>query len=386
MMRSIIGSSLRFRRLGIGRAAAALIFVLSASACVGANPDRVTGGSNSNPEQATAKDFDPNRFDRSPNIDNKWLPEKPGTQFVYEGSAINDDGRRISRRVVTTITDLTKVIDGVRTVVIWDRDYDNGRLVEGEIAFHAQDNDGNVWLLGEYPEEYEEGRFVGAPSTWIAGMEGAKPGILMRATPRPGTSSYSQGLAPASEFTDRAEVYKVDQKTCVPVDCYQNVLVTSEWDTAHPEEGVQRKYHAPGVGYVRVGFKPGDEEEETLVLEKIRHLSPEALAEVRQQALKLDKRAYEHSSEVYRETPPAEHTLLVEDNVGGSASASATANASATPSSITSPSASSSASATSSTSILPASGGVGTWVALAAALALMGCGIGAIALVRRSFT
>jgi len=155
MIRSIIGSSLRFRPLVIGCAAAALPFVLSA--CAGANPDRVTGRSNPKPEQATAKDFDPNRFDQSPNIDNEWLSEKPGTQFVYEGSAIDDDGRRISRRVVTTITDLTKVIDGVRTVVIWDRDYDDGQLVEGEIAFHAQDNDGNVWLLGEYPEEYEEG-------------------------------------------------------------------------------------------------------------------------------------------------------------------------------------------------------------------------------------
>ena len=227
MIRSIIGSSLRFRPLVIGCAAAALPFVLSA--CAGANPDRVTGGSNPKPEQATAKDFDPNRFDQSPNIDNEWLPEKPGTQFVYEGSAIDDEGRRISRRVVTTITDLTKVIDGVRTVVIWDRDYDDGQLVEGEIAFHAQDNDGNVWLLGEYPEEYEEGgKFVGAPSTWIAGMAGAKPGILMRATPRLGTSSYSQGWAPVSEFADRAEVYKVGQKTCVPVDCYQNVLVTNE--------------------------------------------------------------------------------------------------------------------------------------------------------------
>ena len=92
MMRSIIGSSLRFRPLVIGYAAAALILVFSASACAGANPDRVTGGSNTKPEQATAKDFDPNRFDRSPNIDNKWLPEKPGTQFVYEGSAISDEG------------------------------------------------------------------------------------------------------------------------------------------------------------------------------------------------------------------------------------------------------------------------------------------------------
>jgi hypothetical protein len=78
------------------------------------------------------------------------------------------------------------------------------------------------------------------------------------------------------------------------------------------------------------------------------------------------------------------NVLLVQDNAGTSASASATASASASASSTASPS----ASATSSAPMeeLPDSGGVGTWVAMAAALALMGCGIGAIALVRRSFT
>jgi Domain of unknown function (DUF4397) len=79
------------------------------------------------------------------------------------------------------------------------------------------------------------------------------------------------------------------------------------------------------------------------------------------------------------------NVLLVQDNAGGSASASTTASASASASSMASPS----ASATSSAPMekLPDSGGVGsTWVAMAAVLALIGCGIGAIALVRRSFT
>jgi Domain of unknown function (DUF4397) len=82
------------------------------------------------------------------------------------------------------------------------------------------------------------------------------------------------------------------------------------------------------------------------------------------------------------------NVLLVQDNAGTSASASATASASASASSTASPSASASASATSSAPMeeLPDSGGIGTWVAMAAALALLGCGIGAIALVRRSFT
>jgi hypothetical protein len=79
------------------------------------------------------------------------------------------------------------------------------------------------------------------------------------------------------------------------------------------------------------------------------------------------------------------NVLLVQDNASGSASAGASASASASASSMTSPS----ASATSSAPMekLPDSGGVSsTWMAMAAVLALIGCGIGAIAIVRRSFT
>ena len=91
------------------------------------------------------------------------------------------------------------------------------------------------------------------------------------------------------------------------------------------------------------------------------------------------------------------NVLLVQDNAAGTgaaANATASASAAASPASSTAtPSASASASATSSATSsasiekLPESGGVGTWVALPATLALlMGCGIGAIILVRRSFT
>src|SRR3712207_3185725 len=80
------------------------------------------------------------------------------------------------------------------------------------------------------------------------------------------------------------------------------------------------------------------------------------------------------------------NVLLVQDNGGGAASASATASASSLAASATaSPSTSATGSATSSATVkrLPDSGG-GTWLALPAALALMGCGLGALALVRRS--
>jgi hypothetical protein len=135
---------------------------------------------------AVATDFDPARFSDPTTVDNQWFPLKPGTQLTYEGSAIADDGK-IARKVVFTVTDLTKTISGVRAVVGWDRDYNDGRLVEPELVFFAQDDDGNVWTLGQYPEEYEDGKFVAAPA-WIVGLEGAKAGLVMRAAPRPGTS------------------------------------------------------------------------------------------------------------------------------------------------------------------------------------------------------
>jgi hypothetical protein len=295
------------RRCRMCWATLALLFVFGASACAGRGGDQAgdgnAGGNRAEPP-ATIDDFDRNQFDRSTNIDNQWLPETPGTQYVFVGRA-TEGKERIERRVVTTITDLTKVINGVRTVVIWDRDYNDGELVEEEIAFHAQDNDGNVWNLGEYPEEYEEGQLEGAPETWIAGLESARAGILMRAEPQLGTPHYLQGLAPEIDFADRARVLEMGQETCVPADCYQDVLVIEEWDPVEP--GTQHKYHAPGVGIVRVGFA-GGKEKEMLRLHDVVQLRPQALKEVREATLELDNRAYEVRKKLYGHTEPARHT------------------------------------------------------------------------------
>jgi hypothetical protein len=247
--------------------------------------------------------FDRNRFAQSTTIDNEWFPLQPGTQFIYEGSSV-EDGKRLPHRVVFTVTDLTKVIDGVRTVVVWDRDYTSGELVETELALFAQDDDGTVWHLGQYPEEYENGEFLDAPA-WIAGFQNARPGISMKAKPEPGAPSYSQGWGPAVNWTDRAQVYRMGEKTCVPVDCYEDVLVMEEFSAEEPN-AFQLKYYAPGVGNVRVGWKGDDPSRETLKLVKLVQLSAEALADVRAEALKLEKRAYTVSKDVYAQTSPAE--------------------------------------------------------------------------------
>ena len=96
--------------------------------------------------------------------------------------------------VTFTVTNLTKVVDGVRSTVVWDVDAVDDEVSEAELAFFAQDAAGNVWNVGEYPEEYARHEFVGAPSTWVAGTAGAEPGIHMPATPAVGTPEYAPGL------------------------------------------------------------------------------------------------------------------------------------------------------------------------------------------------
>lgn len=248
-------------------------------------------------------EFDPGNFDRSTVVDNEWLPLPPGRQLVLDG-ATTEDGERIPRRIEFTVTDLTKVIEGVNTVVVWILDFSDDELVEAELAFYAQDNDGNVWFLGEYPEEYEDGEFVDAP-TWISGLEGARAGIKMWSSPQEGTPSYPQGWGPAVDWNDRGQVNQVGQETCVSVDCYQGVLVIDEFNEDEPG-AFQLKYYAAGVGNVRVGWRGEDAEQEELELVDLVQLDADALAEVRAEALALEARAYENSPEVYSQTEPVQ--------------------------------------------------------------------------------
>ncbi|SDP34203.1 hypothetical protein SAMN04487914_108142 [Arthrobacter sp. ok909] len=104
-----------------------------------------------------------------------------------------------------------RFIDGVTTIAIWDRDYSNGELVESELAFFAQTTKGAVWLFVEYPEEYENGKLAGAPSTFISGIDKARAGIAMQAEPHRNTPAYVQAYAPGEdkEFLDLVTIKKL---------------------------------------------------------------------------------------------------------------------------------------------------------------------------------
>ncbi|MET3142600.1 UNVERIFIED_ORG: hypothetical protein ABIB19_002019 [Arthrobacter sp. UYEF10] len=253
----------------------------------------------------SAINFDRSDFQATPRIDNKWFPLKPGMQYTTTGTVTSAEGTS-TRTVVHTVTGLTKVIDGVKTRVLWDRDYSDGELAESELAFFAQTGKGTVWLFGEYPEEYENGEFIGAPSTFISGIAKAQAGIAMQAKPRTGTPDYVQAYAPKVDFLDCGTVLKKDQHVCVPTGCYNDVLVIDEYNPLEPPEaGHQRKFYSAGTGLVKV-TAVGGTDQEFMDLVKVQKLDAAQLAAVNTQALELDERAYSVSRSVYAKTPPAE--------------------------------------------------------------------------------
>jgi hypothetical protein len=277
--------------------------------CAKAQDNKAGGKAETIADSKTAgkkfEDFNPDNFARSAQIDNQWLPMKPGTRYTYEGSTVEDDGTVVPHQVVINVTDMTKVIGGVRSVVTWDLDYSDGELVEAELAFFAQDNDGNVWRMGEYPEEYEEGKFLAAP-TWIHGFEEARAGIMMKGKPELGTPSYAQGWGPAVGWNDRGQVDQMGVETAVPAGQYKDVLVIAETSASEPD-AQQLKYYARDVGNVNVGWRgTGEKTKETLELVKIEQLDAKTMAEVRAGAMKMEKHAYEVSKKVYANTPPLE--------------------------------------------------------------------------------
>jgi hypothetical protein len=233
-------------------------------------------------------DLDPTNFDNPTVIDNEWMPLRPGTRLVYDGFDVDDNGQRIPHVVFATTTDLTKVINGVRTRVILEEDYSDEELVEKDIAFHAQDNDGNVWHFGELVETYEGAAFLGG-HVWLVGLtEGAHAGIQMLAEPEVGE-------------TYRSLVHRMGLRTTVPSGTYEDVMVIAEWDQ-ETEEGVfQDKYYARRVGVVRIGFRGPDPTGEELELIGIEQLSPEELADLRRDVLRMEERAY-----LYGQTSPVE--------------------------------------------------------------------------------
>ena len=126
---------------------------------------------------AYAQDYSPeiNPLDFTDKIDNPYFSLTPGTTFSYQGKT--DEGTEV---IKVMVTDQTKRVMGVTTLIVWDRVWLDDKLIEETYDWYAQDKEGNVWYFGEDSKEYENGKVVSTEGSWEGGVDGAMPGIIMK--------------------------------------------------------------------------------------------------------------------------------------------------------------------------------------------------------------
>jgi hypothetical protein len=170
-------------------------------------------------------------------IDNPLLPLVPGTILEYRGA----------EHVVLTVTHDTRKVMGVTATVVTDEDYVDGMLIEETFDWFAQDRWGNVWYLGEATAEIQNGSPTSTHGSWEAGVDGARPGIVMLAQPRPGDAYRQEFLR--GEAEDVARIVDVDTGFQIPFGRFSGVLVTEETSPIEPGVAEVKRY-APGVGLI----------------------------------------------------------------------------------------------------------------------------------------
>ena len=285
------------RPVRLAIAAAAAIGALLFSACGSANEAPAPA-----PAKATAVKFDPANFGDPARGANPYLPLIPGTQSVRQGST-RVGGRKVPHTVTTTVTNVYREVDGVNTVLMLDHEVDGGQVTQISIDYVAEDKAGNVWNLGGYTEEYEGGRYVSAVDPWLAGVHGAKAGILVQAEPKLESPIYSVSK-PDKEEDSVAEVIETGARHCVPFDCFDDVLVVREGKASAPDN--EFKYYARDVGQIDNVPQDDSVHKDVEKLINLTELSAKALAEIDAEALRLDHNAPKESPSVFGGLPVAQ--------------------------------------------------------------------------------
>ena len=191
----------------------------------------------------------PANFPSVPKIDNPFFPLTPGKTYVYEGQM--ETG---FERDEFAVTQNTKDIMGVTCVEVHDTVTTNDELTEDTLDWFAQDNAGAVWYFGEHTMELVGGLATTLEGSFVAGLDGAKPGIIMEANSTVG-DFYRQefDLRNAEDF---AEVTSLDETVTVPCGAaqgctgsgtYDHVLKTTETTPLEPDLH-ENKFYASGIG------------------------------------------------------------------------------------------------------------------------------------------
>jgi len=190
-------------------------------------------------------------------LDNPYFPLPVGRKLVYQGVR---DGQTQTDTV--TVTDQKKLILGIQTTVVDDVATHGSTVLEKTFDFYAQDKQGNVWYLGEDTTAFLPNGKTDTSGSFVAGINGAQPGIIMEANPQI-PDAYRQECA-AGEAEDTAWVVGTTGSVSITYGKVRDVLSTLEATRIEPG-AYDEKVYGPGIGIVREQALTGTSEFAQLV-------------------------------------------------------------------------------------------------------------------------
>lgn len=186
--------------------------------------------------------FDVDRHDLRSTGRNPYFILEPGYVLTL------DHGRE--RLVITVLPD-TRVIDGVETRVVEERETNGAAVVEvSKNYFAINSRTSDVFYFGEDVDIYKNGKVTGHEGAWLSGVGGARFGLMMPGAPAAG-ARYYQEIAPRVAM-DRAQILTLGDTLVTPAGTFSGVLKIEE--TTPLEPGAREyKYFAKGVGLLQDG-------------------------------------------------------------------------------------------------------------------------------------
>jgi hypothetical protein len=194
------------------------------------------------PDPTFTSRFDVEKADLVSTGRNPYFILEPGYTLTLEGGSV---------RLVITVLNETKVVDGVETRIVEERETDKGQPVEVSRNYFAISRRTNsVFYFGEDVDMYKGGKVVGHEGAWLSGISGARFGLALPGLPLL-RARYYQEIAPKVAM-DRAEIVSNSDSLKTPAGAFTNVLKVEE--TTPLEPGVKEaKFYAAGVGLIQDG-------------------------------------------------------------------------------------------------------------------------------------
>lgn len=213
---------------------------------------------------ATLPNFEKAKFSKPTTITNPYYGPADGKKYTYVEFEV---GKAPNKKIVIQRRTVTKKIYGIDCIIHQDVVSENGIVIEDTDDWLAQDDDGNLWYMGEFVNNFDSlGKFEDNDGSWEADVEEAEPGYWMPAKPTVGLKYHQEFWQ--NEAEDEAEVVEVGRTVNIPMGTFKDCIVTKDFTRIEPQF-YELKFYAPGIGFIKEEKYENNVLIEELYLDKI---------------------------------------------------------------------------------------------------------------------